>query len=75
MYMSLKKVFIFFIKAEDIQNPTGQENEQPALFNPALSWGGQTRWPPEVPSYPSHTVLLPFCERAGEPRRQKVIAM
>lgn len=75
MYMSLKKVFLFFIKAEDVQNPTGQETEQPALFKPALSWGGQTRWSPEVSSYPSHTVLLPFPEQAGEPRRQKAIAM
>lgn len=59
MYISLKKVFIFFKKAENIQNLTGQETERPVPFNPALNHGRQIRWPPEVPSYPSHSGLLP----------------
>ena len=44
----------------DIQNLSGCGLVQPAVDDPA-SAGGWTRWFPEVPSNPYHSVFLWFC--------------
>jgi len=47
----------------DIQDLPGQGPVYPAVGDPA-STGSWTRWSPEVPSNPYHSVILWFCERA-----------
>lgn len=42
----------------DIQSPTGQGPQLPALGNPALSTEGEARKSPEVPSSINHYVIL-----------------
>lgn len=46
----------------DIQNPTGQCREQPALFDLALSGGVWARWSPELPSNLNYSTTLLFSE-------------
>ena len=46
-----------FFFSGDIQNPPGRGPVQPAVGDPA-SAGGWTRWSPEVPSNPYHSVIL-----------------
>ena len=53
-----------FCFSGDIQNPPGWGPVQPRLGDPALAGGGRTRWSPEVPSNPYHSVILWFCDSA-----------